>query len=256
MGLKPAICLTFDLEEFDLPLEYKQDITVAEQLHVSTEGLHALLPLLANAECTFFTTGFYAEKNPAVIKELAVRHEIASHAFFHSAFVREDMQKSKLTLESISGQKVTGFRMPRMEEVDHEALAAAGYRYDSSINPTYIPGRYNHFDKPKIIHRKNELIIFPASVTPRARTPLFWLTFKNTNIKWYCRQVEKCLAAYGYANLYFHPWEFADLSRFDIPSYIKGSPGRMKEKLSYLVSHFKEADFISIKQLLEKNYEL
>ena len=177
----PAICLTFDLEEFDLPLEYKQDISLEKQMEITTRGVRILLSLLDKYDlsCTFFTTANYAQHNAVLVKAIAKKHEIASHSFFHSLFHANDLKKSKETLEEICGTEVIGFRMPRMAAVNYVDLKAAGYKYDSSLNPTCIPGRYNHFSRSKTIYKENDLTVFPASVTPHIRTPLFWLSFKN-----------------------------------------------------------------------------
>jgi peptidoglycan/xylan/chitin deacetylase (PgdA/CDA1 family) len=252
---KPAtICLTFDLEEFDLPLEFKKEIGKERQMEVATKGMEALLPLLKDISCTFFTTANYAESNPALIKELSVSHEIASHSYYHSSFDKDDLKKSKEALQTISGTEIVGFRMPRMAEVNHQDIKDAGYLYDSSLNPTFIPGRYNHFASSKTIFKKdNGLLVMPASVTPYLRIPLFWLLFKNIPIKWYCRQVQKCLDAYGYANIYLHPWEFTDVSEFKLPSYMTTNPDKIREKLMYLIDHFKtRARFSSIRSLLKE----
>lgn len=76
-------------------------------------------------------------------------HEVASHGYYHSDFKVEHLTQSKLALENISGTEVTGFRMARMMPVDEAEIAKAGYEYNSSINPTWLPGRYNNFDKPR-----------------------------------------------------------------------------------------------------------
>ncbi|HEX7413495.1 MAG TPA: polysaccharide deacetylase family protein [Bacteroidia bacterium] len=256
---KPAtICLTFDLEEFDLPLEFKQKISKEKQMEIATQGMETLLPLLKDISCTFFTTAHYAENNQALVKELSATHEIASHCYYHSSFDKTDLKKSKDTLQTICGTEILGFRMPRMANVNYKDIRDAGYLYDSSLNPTFIPGRYNHFTSSKTIFKTdNDLLVFPASVTPFLRTPLFWLTFKNSSSKWYCKQVQKCLGAYGYANIYLHPWEFTDVSEFSFPSYIATNPDKMQEKLNYLINHFKDkAHFTSIKSLLKERNEL
>ena len=255
---KPAaVCLTFDLEEFDLPLEFKKEIGKERQMEISTQGMEALLPLLKDISCTFFTTANYAESNPTLIKELAQKHEIASHSYYHSSFDKADLKKSKEVLQNISRKTITGFRMPRMAKVNYKDLKDAGYLYDSSLNPTFIPGRYNHFDKHKTIFKQDNLLVFPASVTPVMRIPLFWLTFKNANIKWYCRQVKNCLDKYSYVNIYLHPWEFTDVSDYSVPSYMATNPDKMKEKLIYFINHFKDkAHFTSIYNLLKERNEL
>jgi peptidoglycan/xylan/chitin deacetylase (PgdA/CDA1 family) len=255
----PTICLTFDLEEFDLPLEYKQNISLDKQMEITTSGMKVLLPLLEkhNATCTFFTTANYAQHNSSLLKNISAKHEIASHSFFHSLFHVNDLKKSKETLESICGTEVIGFRMPRMAKVNYTDLKEAGYKYDSSLHPTCIPGRYNHFSKPKTIFKEAGLTIFPASVTPHIRTPLFWLTFKNLSANWYARQVQKCLNTYGYANIYLHPWEFADISGFSIPNYIAKDPKLMAVKLDLLLTNFEnKARFTSIKDFLLNRNEL
>ncbi len=254
MKQKPTICLTFDLEEFDLPLEYKKAISDVEQIEVTSKGMNALLPLLTreNIFCTFFTTANYAQQKPQLIKELSTSHEIASHSFFHSSFKISDLKSSKEILQNISGTEIVGFRMPRMAEVNYTDLQNAGYMYDSSLNPTFIPGRYNHFTATKTIFKKGKLIVFPATVTTTLRIPLFWLTFKSCSIKWFCKQVQKCLDEYGYVNLYFHPWEFADVSGFSLPSYIAKDPKIMLDKLQYFINHFKnKAEFTSIRKKLD-----
>lgn len=256
---KPAtICLTFDLEEFDLPLEFKQEISKERQMEITTKGMEVLLPLLKELSCTFFTTANYAKSNPALIKELSISHEIASHSYFHSSFDKVDLKKSREVLQTISGTEITGFRMPRMAKVNYQHIKDAGYLYDSSLNPTFIPGRYNHFTSPKTIFKnENDLLIVPASVTPLLRIPLFWLTFKNTSPKYYCRQLQKCLDTYGYVNIYLHPWEFTDISDFSLPSYMTTNPDKMKEKLIYLINHFKtQVRFTSIRSLLKEQHEL
>lgn len=257
MTRKPTVCLTFDLEEFDLPLEFKQVISKERQMEIANKGMESLLPLLEDISCTFFTTANYANHNPALIKELAISYEIASHSYFHSSFEKADLKKSKEVLQAISGKEVTGFRMPRMAKVNYEYIKEAGYLYDSSLNPTFIPGRYNHFDKHKTIFLEKDLVIVPASVTPSLRLPLFWLTFKNSSVKWFCKQVQKCLDTYGYVNIYLHPWEFTDVSEFALPRYIVANPDKMKEKLNYFINHFKETvRFTTIRNLLRERNEL
>ncbi|HXB40426.1 MAG TPA: polysaccharide deacetylase family protein [Bacteroidia bacterium] len=259
MEQKPVICLTFDLEEFDLPLEYGQPITNEKQFEVTRQGMEVLLPLLDKhkVEATFFTTANFAQNNSALIKNLSKKHEIASHSFFHASFETSDLKKSKETLEEISGAKINGFRMPRMQSVSHSDLLTAGYKYDSSLHPTWLPGRYNHFSESKIIYKNNGLIVFPASVTPFFRTPLFWLSFKNFSSLKYAHLTEKCLNKYDYVNIYLHPWEFADLSAYKLPSYIVKNQVHMLGKLAFFLEHFQnKAQFISIKNFLQQRNDL
>lgn len=259
MQKKPVICLTFDLEEFDLPLEYKQEINPQKQFEITNRGLNNLLPVLEkhNASCTFFTTANYAQNNISIVKDLASKHEIASHSFHHSSFDPGDLIKSKQALEQITSKEIYGFRMPRMGAVNYKELSTAGYRYDSSLHPTWLPGRYNHFSSPKTIFKKEGVLVFPASVTPFFRTPLFWLSFKNFSSARYISLVQKCLSTYGYVNIYLHPWEFADLTEYRLPGYIAKSPALMKQKLEALLNHFSgKAEYNSVISFLRSGNEL
>jgi hypothetical protein len=173
--------LSFDVEEFDMPLEYDQQISPELQMETGRLGLEALIPIWEkyNTPCTLFTTANYAQHFPETIRELAKKHEIASHTFYHSTFETADLEKSRIVLEEMAGTHVTGLRMPRMKKVAMEDVAKAGYEYDSSINPTIIPGRYNNFHLPRTVYTENGVTRIPASVSPVIRLPLFWLAFKN-----------------------------------------------------------------------------
>ena len=60
--MKKYVLLSFDVEEFDMPLEYKQDISIDEQMDVGIRGLEALMPILSNTSIptTLFTTANFA----------------------------------------------------------------------------------------------------------------------------------------------------------------------------------------------------
>src|SRR4029450_10700054 len=140
-------------------------------------------------------------------------HEIASHGYSHTGFQDSDLERSRAALEEISGAPVRGFRMPRMGRIAPERLLAAGYRYHSSENPTWIPGRYNLLRAPRTARLEGDLLCVPASVTPRLRLPLFWIIFKAIPRPLFRAAAARTLDADGYLSLYFHPWEYTDLSR-------------------------------------------
>ena len=58
--------LSFDVEEFDTPLEYGKNMSMDEQMHVSETGLRAVLGLLEahQVTATFFTTANFALHHP------------------------------------------------------------------------------------------------------------------------------------------------------------------------------------------------
>ena len=234
------LILTIDLEEFDIPLEFGQPIDLAEQLSVSLEGLNNLRAVLKKhkAVATFFTTAQWALHHPDVMRQLVSEgHEIASHAFFHSAFNPKDYALSKHALENIIQQPVKGFRMPRLRPVDFEILTKEGYTYDASMNPTYLPGRYNHLSQPIKPHHNGRVFVLPSSVTPFLRIPLFWLSFKNLPLsinQFLFRRILKN----GVFVFYIHPWEFADIQSYQLPSYVKRVCGQdLAQKLDAFLTY-------------------
>ena len=255
MKKTPAILLTFDLEEFDLPLEYGIDVPVDEQMQVGKEGLGIIENLLNDfkVECTLFTTANFALRFPYAIKELSKTHEIASHAFYHASFKDEDLKKSLDVLENIISKKVFGLRMPRMKTADIALIKDAGLVYDSSLNPTWIPGRYNNFNKPRTVYVEQGVTELPVSVSPNLRIPLFWLSFKNFPYIFFKKIALQCLKKDGYLNLYFHPWEFTDLNCYNLPAMVKRKSGDLLQKqLQRLISDLKkEGEFMTVCRFLE-----
>ncbi len=244
------ILLSFDVEEFDLPLEYGENISAEEQLMVGNKGTEIIASILEQHQInsTLFTTANYAIHFPQQIRSLAKQHEIASHAFYHSSFQDEDLLSSRLKLEEISGTKVSGLRMPRMRKVDMEEVKKAGYAYDSSINPTFLPGRYNNLHLPRILYKDQDVFRLPTSVTPHLRIPLFWLAFKNLPYGIFKQLAIQTLKNDGYLCLYFHPWEFVDLNQYKLPGYTKKLCGMaLQKRLHQLIADLKiEAEFATV----------
>ncbi|MFI3295453.1 MAG: polysaccharide deacetylase family protein [Rikenellaceae bacterium] len=226
------VALSFDIEEFDLPRERRVPISVDRQLEVSSEGLSVILDLLRGmgVRATFFCTAFYAENCPWLISRIvADGHEVASHSYNHSKFDKADLLLSREKLEQLTGLRVRGYRAPRMAEVSPSDLLAAGYSWDSSLNPCFLPGRYNNFKAPVMAYRSAEgLIEIPASVSPLLRLPLFWLSLHNMPLSVYTYLARRALKRTSFLNLYFHPWEFSEQltnSQFRVPFYITRNSG-------------------------------
>jgi hypothetical protein len=225
------IYLSFDIEEFDMPMEYGKNIPFDEQMSISIIGTNLILDLLDkhNIKATFFSTATFAIHAPEVMKRIVNGgHEIASHTYYHSNFEVSHLKLSKDKLEELTGQKVIGFRMPRMQPVDEAAIFKAGYQYNSSINPTYLPGRYNNLGVSRTYFNQDGVLQIPASVTPLVRFPLFWLSFHNLPLYLYQFLCKWTLKKDKYLNIYFHPWEFTNLNqpeKFNFPGYISKNSG-------------------------------
>lgn len=236
------VLLSFDIEEFDMPFEYGKQLPLEEQLSVSQKGCEIILDLLRqyNVKATFFSTVVFAQNSKAVIERIkGEKHELASHGYYHSAFSEEHLLQSRQHLEEMSGMDVRGFRMPRMMPVDDAGIENAGYRYNSSINPVWLPGRYDNRNKPRTLFRQGEVWQLPASATPGLRVPLFWLSFHNFPLAAYLRACATTMSRDGYLNLYFHPWEFTDLSdpELGMPWYVKRNSGtQMQRRFGQMLS--------------------
>lgn len=250
------VLLSFDVEEFDMPLEYHFSISPEEQMHVGKNGLDALAPVLADpaVSSTLFTTANFAMHYPGAIRQLAQQHEIASHTFYHSDFADEHLLLSKQKLEEISGKPVTGLRMPRMRKVAMSEVKKAGYLYDSSINPTWLPGRYNNLHLPRTLYRDEDVLRIPASVSPFLRIPLFWLSFKNLPYPVFKKLALQTLRKDGYICLYFHPWEFTDIENYGLPGFTKKHHGLpLLHRLQQLVKDLKkEGELISMDTFVQQ----
>ena len=101
-----------------------------------------------NAQVTCFFLGWVAGRFPHLVKEAAKRgHEVASHGYGHRLVYEqgreqfyEDVRRARFLLEDISGAEVVGYRAPGFSTTDDtpwffDALAEAGYQYDSSVFP-------------------------------------------------------------------------------------------------------------------------
>lgn len=251
----PKILLSFDVEEFDMPLEYNFNIAIETQMEIGKKGLDNLMPILndQNYTTTLFTTANFANHYPDTIKSLSAKHEIASHTFYHSNFTTDHLLASRIRLEEIIQKPVKGLRMPRMRQVPVADIKEAGYSFDASIHPTWLPGRYNNFHLPRTKYSEQGLIRVPASVSPNFRIPLFWLSFKNFPYAMYLRLALQTLRKDGYLSLYFHPWEFTNITVFGLPNYTtKGSDNELLDKLYRFLNDLKkQTEFITMSDFIE-----
>lgn len=253
--MTPKILLSFDVEEFDMPLEYNFNIAIEIQMEIGKKGLDNLMPILndQNYNTTLFTTANFANHYPDSIKGLSEKHEITSHTFYHSNFTTAHLLESRIRLEEIIQKPVKGLRMPRMRQVRVGDINEAGYSYDASIHPTWLPGRYNNFHLPRTKYSEQGLIRVPASVSPNFRIPLFWLSFKNFPYAMYLKLALQTLNKDGYLSLYFHPWEFTNITAFGLPKYTtKGSDTELLDKLYRLLNDLnKQAEFVTMGDFIQ-----
>ena len=254
------ILLTFDLEEFDLPVEHGIPVSPADQMELGRQGMETIQEVLRDTgvPATLFTTANFALRYPARIASLAATHEIASHTFFHASFNREDLHNSRQVLEDIISKPVYGVRMPRMSKIEAAWIRAAGYAYDASVVPSWIPGHNRSFRAPRSCYLENGITRVPASVSANFRIPLFWPAFKNLPYSYFKRLALEALKKDGFLLLYFHPWEFLELRSSALPLIIRRRSGpALVEKLKTLVTSLQaEGTFMAVRDYLHANVDL
>jgi peptidoglycan/xylan/chitin deacetylase (PgdA/CDA1 family) len=208
-----TLLLSFDLEEYDRAGE--------EGFGIGYRGGQVVQNLLRRTEvrATFFVTGTFYSRYPAFVKELSDDHEVAFHGLTHGDDYQSMSEDEALTrlrtgkgdLERGVGHQVAGFRAPRMRPPLYTVLKSAGFIYSSSLHPTFVPGRYNHFGEPRVPFSREGVLEIPVSVSPVVRLPLSWVWFRQLGVS-YAKIVTLTLRS-DYLAIYFHPWEFVSLTR-------------------------------------------
>ena len=257
----PAL-ISFDIEEFDLPLEYHVTISPDQQLAIAEAGTKKLLALFARHpeyRVTFFVTVRFAEAFPELVAEMTSQgHEIASHGMNHTNFSSGDLERSRERLTEIAKTEVTGFRPARLLALDKQTILAAGYRYESALNPVWLPGRYNNFRAPLVPFREPcGLWQLPVTALPILRLPLFWLSFKNLPLHLYIALARRAVRCNGLFNFYTHPWEYAAEARekrWGIPGYITRYAGdEHLQRLETLCQALAgQCEFMTFRQYLDR----
>jgi polysaccharide deacetylase family protein (PEP-CTERM system associated) len=231
----PPMVLSFDVEEHHR-IEAAAGLDVAPalqedyRLRMARATAWILDQLAAHAiRATFFVVGQIADDDPGLVRRIvAAGHEVASHGWDHRRILamdpddfREDLRRSKESLEQAGGMAVVGYRAPTFSLVRRTAwaldvLADLGFLYDSSIYPV----RHDRYGIPEAprgpflaqgAHREI-LEIPPATVRvaginlPVGGGGYFRL------LPWPVMRTALSLSrrdpATGATMLYFHPWEF------------------------------------------------
>ena len=255
------ILLSFDTEEFDVPREHGVDFTLEEGMKVSIVGTNRILDTLKanDVKATFFCTANFVQNAPDVMKRIQDEgHEIACHGCDHWQPKASDVKDSKEIIEREMGITCHGYRQPRMFPVSDADIKECGYKYNSSLNPAFIPGRYMHLTTPRTYFMKDGVLQIPASVTPWLRIPLFWLALHNFPEWFYHALVMRVLRKDGYFDTYFHPWEFYELKQhpeFKMPFIIRNHSGQqMQQRLDRLIKMLKSRgeEFVTYNEFTER----
>jgi polysaccharide deacetylase family protein (PEP-CTERM system associated) len=265
------VILSFDVEEHHkieaaagLQIGAAQQAYYRGRVGLATRWLLELLEekgILA----TFFVVGEIAQEDRSLIRAISRSgHEVASHSWDHRRLhchtpesFREDVQRSKDTLEGITGLPVVGYRAPTFSLLPQTAwaidiLAELGMAYDSSIYPVYHD-RYGVPNAPRapfvaLGSRFNLLEVPPATLrvlginVPTGGGGYFRLLPTYLVRKTIEQVSHRCRPAV--AMLYFHPWEF-DPEQVRLPL---GLLSRMRTYVGLRRNRKRLSDFLDLYQ--------
>jgi len=254
------IALTIDCEQWN-PLIGNGPKKGEGNTDFSREGNLQLLKLLDefNIKVTFFVTGYFAEKEPEHVKYLYSKgHEIASHGYCHfyrgnsNLNLKEDISQSKQILERTINDKVVGFRAPNLQFSLEliKNLYSLGFKYDSSLHPTYLPSYYNNLRYPIYPHqpiKDLDVLEFPLGVMPLTRLPIGWIWMRNFGSFWSTIGTKQLLKRGIVPVIYIHSWEFTKLEgthAYDIRTRNTGK--KFCSIISNFLNNFKDEEFITL----------
>ena len=232
MSARPSPILTVDVEDwFHLcghPL-YSDPATWAGREKRVQVGVERILALLdgSGSTATFFVLGWIARQSPSLVALIAgAGHEIGCHGDAHRrAFemtlpeFREDLRRSRETLQAIVGKPVTSYRAPEwsLKSASNPAFAVLveeGFTLDSSLTTSPPVGVPANPTRPVTLET--------TSGTIREVPPLMGTFFgyraiwgggvcgRLTRESRISAAIEKSLRAGVPPVLYAHPWEFDD----------------------------------------------
>ena len=174
---------------------------------------------------TCFFLGWIAERFPHLVREAVARgHEIASHGYSHRLVYELSQEEfyrdalcSREILEHVAGVAVTGYRSAGFSVTERtlwffDALAKAGYEYDSSVFP--VPrghgGLRTDRRTPYVVDSSSEIIEFPITVTEVLGRPMcfFGGGYLRLFPYWLIRRMSKTVLDEGRPVVfYIHPRE-------------------------------------------------
>jgi polysaccharide deacetylase family protein (PEP-CTERM system associated) len=182
----------------------------------ASKGVHA----------TFFTLGWVAEREPALIRRIVAEgHEIANHGYAHDRVhtfdpegFRADIRRARAAIEDAAGERVKGYRAPSFSIASanrwaHDVLAEEGYAYSSSVAPI-VHDHYGWRDAPRFPYRPvdgSEMIEVPVTTVEYGGRRMacggggFFRLLPYSLSVWAIDRVNRIDRQPSV--FYFHPWE-------------------------------------------------
>jgi polysaccharide deacetylase family protein (PEP-CTERM system associated) len=241
MSPLPLVALTVDLEEWfhvcgaDAHLPEAAWTRLESRARIGCERLLRLLDE-SGARATFFVLGFLAERDPALVREIAAAgHEIESHGHRHRRVhelapveFREDLRRAADAIGEATGGRPRAYRSPewslgRAGRWAWEVLAEEGYDLDSSVLPVGGLGDRRASPYPRWISTASgRLVEFPPTTLGLllGRLPVTGGFGLRLSPRWAARLALRRARREGHAAMvYLHPWEFdPDHPRVPLPA--------------------------------------
>jgi polysaccharide deacetylase family protein (PEP-CTERM system associated) len=278
---RPRILLTVEVEDyfqvgsFERLIEREQWYRFETRIERNTRQALDLIEEF-DIRATFFVLGWVADKLPELVQQIVKRgHEVASSGFYHRTIrdmgpseFRDDLQRSRESLERASGRRVIGHRVPHFIGPDDlwvlDVLAQEGYSYDSSIRPLFRQFAGEPWRRSKHEHEASgrRLWEFPLSSTQvlGLSVPIaggnYFRQFPHAAVKravrrWQRRHQDPFV-------MYFHVWELdPDQPRINTSSFLtRIRHYRNLDKMGRIVKeYFRESEVTGIADYLGESTE-
>lgn len=270
------IALSFDIEDWFTVRNMRESLNDQswDNLEFRVDiGLDFILDELAkrNIKATFFVLGWVAEKAPELILKIANNgHEIGTHGFSHTPIdlltpdeFRSDLLKSIMVIESVTSQKVKGFRAPSFSVTKDtlwalDIIKELGLSYDSSIFSTMHPD-YGINNFPTKVTELKELIEVPMKKGQFYGLKLpfcgggYFRMLPYFIIK---KSMKQTIKSESFV-MYFHPWEFDENQpRVNMPALKKFRHYvGLKSNRQKFIKMLDEFEFTTVNDLINLEYQ-
>jgi peptidoglycan/xylan/chitin deacetylase (PgdA/CDA1 family) len=173
--MNKVVCFTIDVEPDFGGL-------TNEHLYFGLDNLEWLVQIVRkyDIKITAFVTGQTIEDRPIILDRLReMNAEIEQHSYSHQvgrSSKQKDIEKGIESYERTFGRPPNGYRAPQgmITKEDLDVLKHAGVKFDSSIFPTFFPGRFNRLEFPTrpFFIGQSGIAEIPFSVLPKIRIPI------------------------------------------------------------------------------------
>jgi peptidoglycan/xylan/chitin deacetylase (PgdA/CDA1 family) len=178
MNQKKTACITLDLENDWYFGDQKLDHLTLKYIDEYIEMIRTI-----DVPVSIFVVGKTIEKHPDKVAQLreSIDCEFHLHSYCHdlskSYNFQSEVRRGINVFEDFFDTFPMGYRAPQGNIEPHELIVLddLGFKFDSSVFPSYRPGVYNNLDTPLTPFRPEQstnLIEFPFAAVPRLRIPI------------------------------------------------------------------------------------